>query len=165
MKITTKSLLTVKDLTIENIHKFEMSKLHDSNEYEMTKEMINNLPILIWEKEKIFEHVYDENICQDYLDSLIWTSNYYFKECINWRWSTEYNQTPSLKDLSKYVEEKKSLSFLREDNEYDIEELLKLIFPNESHKLHNYKIKSENYSLLVEPFYHRYFWECPIKFI
>ena len=154
-----------KKLNIENIHNFEMSKLHDSNEYEMTKEMINNLPILFWEKEKNLKHIYDVNICKDYLDSLIWTSHYYFKGCVNWRWSTEYNQTPSLKDLSNYIETKNSLSFLREDNEYNIEELLKFIFPNESHKLHNHKIKSINYNLLVEPYYHRYFWECPIEFI
>ena len=52
-----------------------------------------------------------------------------------------------------------------DSNKRSIEELLKFIFPNESHKLHNYKIKSKNYELHVEPFYHRYLWECPIKFI
>lgn len=154
-----------KDLNIENIHNFEMSKLHDSNEYEKTKEMINNLPILFWPEEKKIKHVYDENACDDYLASLIWTSHYYFKECVHWRWSTGYNNTPSLKELSLYLENTNSLSFNTEDKEYTIEELLKFIFPNESHKLHNYKLLSKNYELRVEPFYHRYFWECPIKFI
>ena len=55
-----------------------MSKLHDSNEYEMTKEMINNLPILFWEKEKNLKHISDVNICKDYLDSLIWTCKFLF---------------------------------------------------------------------------------------
>ena len=157
--------LSDKYLTIENIHKFEMSKLHDNNEYEKTKEMINNLPILFWRKEKNLKHSFNVNICKDFLNSLIWTSHYYFKECVNWKWSTEYNHTPSLKDLSRYIEEKNSLSFFKEDKEYTIEELLKFIFPNESHKLHNYKIVSKDYDLLVEPLYHRYLWECPIKFI
>lgn len=156
--------LSDKYLTIENIHKFEMSKLHDKNEYEKTKEMINNLPILFWPEEKK-KHVYDENACDDYLASLIWTSHYYFKECVHWRWSTGYDNTPSLKELSLYLENTNSLSFNTEDKEYTIEELLKFIFPNESHKLHNYKLLSKNYELRVEPFYHRYFWECPIKFI
>ena len=157
--------LSDKYLTIENIHKFEMSKLHDKNEYEKTKEMINNLPILFWPEEKKIKHVYDENACDDYLASLIWTSHYYFKECVHWRWSTGYDNTPSLKELSLYLENTNSLSFNTEDKEYTIEELLKFIFPNESHKLHNYKLLSKNYELRIEPFYHRYFWECPIKFI
>lgn len=154
-----------KDLNIENIHNFEMSKLHDSNDYEITKEMINNLPILFWQGEKVLKYTPDENICDDYLASLIWTSHYYFKKCVNWRWSTSYDNTPSLKGLSNYLENINSLSFNTEDKEYTIEELLKFIFPNESHKLHNYKLLSKNYELRVEPFYHRYFWECPIKFI
>jgi 5'-3' exonuclease len=157
--------LSDKDFTMETIHNFEMSKLYDSNEYEITKEMINNLPILSWQKEKRLKHIPDENICDDYLASLIWTSHYYFKECVNWRWSTFYDNTPSLKELSLYLEKTNSLSFNKENKEYTIEELLKFIFPNESHKLHNYKLLSKNYELRVEPFYHRYFWECPIKFI
>ena len=84
---------------------------------------------------------------------------------MNWRWSTFYDNTPSLKELSLYLDNTNSLSINTEDNEYTIEELLKFIFPNESHKLHNYKLLSKNYELRVEPFYHRYFWECPIKFI
>jgi len=162
--ISDKDLMDI-NLTMETIHKFEMSKLHDSNEYEITKEMINNLPILFWQKEKRLKDNYDENICCDYLDSLIWTSHYYFKECVNWRYATEYDHTPSLKDLYRYIEEKDSLSIDSGDNEYTIEELLKFIFPNESHNLHNHKVKSKNYELHVEPFYHRYLWECPINFI
>ena len=165
MKFISDKDLMDKNLTIETIHNFEMSKLHDSNEYEMTKEMINNLPILMWPEEKKLKNNYEEDICDDYLASLIWTSHYYFKECVHWRWSTFYDNTPSLKDLSTYLEKTNSLSFNSENKEYTIEELLKFIFPNESHKLHNYKIKSKNYELYVEPFYHRYLWECPIKFI
>ena len=157
--------LSDKDFTMKTIHNFEMSKLYDSNEYEITKEMINNLPILSWKKEKRLKYTPDENICDDYLASLIWTSHYYFKKCVNWRWSTFYDNTPSLKELSLYLDNTNSLSINTEDNEYTIEELLKFIFPNESHKLHNYKLLSKNYELRVEPFYHRYFWECPIKFI
>lgn len=160
-----RKFLLNKDLTMETIHNFEMSKLHDSNEYEMTKEMINNLPILMWPEEKKLKNNYKEDICDDYLASLIWTSHYYFKDCVHWRWSTEYNNTPLLKKFSTYLEKTNSLSFNKENKEYTIEELLKFIFPNESHKLHNHNIVSKNYELHVEPFYHRYFWECPINFI
>jgi len=154
-----------KSLTIEIINDFQMSKLYDSEEYEKSKEMINNLPILFWQKEKNLKNNTNEDICDDYLASLIWTSHYYFKDCVHWRWSTEHNHTPLLKDLSKYLENTNSLSFNKEDKEYSNEELLKFIFPNESHKLHNYDIKTKNYNLHVEPYYHRYFWECDIEFI
>ena len=60
---------------------------------------------------------------------------------------------------------KNNLSFNKENKEYTNEELLKFIFPNESHKLHNYNIKTKDYNLHVEPYYHRYFWECDIEFI
>tara|TARA_B100001123_G_scaffold334743_2_gene378114 strand:- start:1122 stop:2624 length:1503 start_codon:yes stop_codon:yes gene_type:complete len=153
-----------KSLTMETINDFQMSKLYDSEEYEKSKEMINNLPILMWPKEKQLKNNYNEDICEDYLASLIWTSHYYFKDCVHWRWSTEYNHTPSLKDLSTYLENTNSLSFNKEDKEYTNEELLKFIFPNESHKLHNYDIKTKNYNLHIEPYYHRYFWECDIFF-
>jgi 5'-3' exonuclease len=157
--------LSDKELTIENIHNFEMSKFQDSNEHEMTKEMFNNLPILLWPEEQKLKNNYKKDICDDYLASLIWTSHYYFKECVNWRWSTEYNHTPSLKELSGYIKNMNGLSFHKENTEYTIEELLKLIFPKESHKLHNYNIVSRDYDLHIEPYYHRYFWECSINFI
>jgi len=157
--------LSDKSLTIESINDFQMSKIHNEEDYEKSKEMINNLPILFWQKEKKLKNNYNEDICEDYLASLIWTSHYYFKKCVHWKWSTEHNHTPSLKDLSTYLEEKNSLSFNKENKEYTIEELLKFIFPKESHKLHNYDIKTKNYNLLINPYYHRYFWECDIEFI
>ena len=159
-----RKFLSDKDLTVETIHNFEMSKLDDSYNYEMTKEMITNLPILLWPKEQKLKSSYKEDICDDYLASLIWTSHYYFKECLDWRWSTEYNHTPSLKELSKYIENMNSLFIQKNNKEYTIEELLKFIFPKESHKLHNYNIVSNKYNLQIEPYYHRYLWECSIKF-
>ena len=150
---------------METIHDFEMTKLHDSYDYEITREMINNLPLLYWPEEKKLKDYYDKNVCKDFLDSLIWTSHYYFKECIDWRWCTKYDNTPSLIYLSKYIENMNTLSIDNNDNEYNEKELLKFIFPNESHKLHNYDIISNNYKLFIEPYYHRYFWECPIKFV
>ena len=35
-----------------------------------------------------------ENLCKDYFDSLVWTTHYYFNECIDWRWSTKFNEGP-----------------------------------------------------------------------
>ena len=44
--------------------------------------MINNLPILYYPLETNINHKSNDKICQDYINSLIWTTNYYFKECI-----------------------------------------------------------------------------------
>ena len=43
-----------------------MTKLNNSYEYEITKEMINNLPLLYWSREeKNLKENYNENICKD----------------------------------------------------------------------------------------------------
>ena len=152
-------------ISLEDINEYQRSKIHNKEDYEKTKEMINNLPILFWPKEKQLKNNYNEDICDDYLASLIWTSHYYFKECIHWKWATGYNHTPSLKDLSTYFENTNNLSFNKEDKEYTYEELLSFIFPPQSHKLHNYKVKSKEYQLMIEPYYCRYLWECDIEFI
>ena len=126
--------------------------------------MINNLPILYYPQEK--KHIKNENndICQDYLDSLIWTSHYYFKECINWKWATKYDETPSLSFFRNYLNKLNNLEFEKDNKEYSVEDLLKFIFPNSSHKLHKYSIQSKEYKMSIIPYHRRYLWECPIIF-
>ena len=154
-----------KNISLEDINEYQRSKIHNEEDYEKSKEMINNLPILFWQEEKKLKPKKEPKLCKDFLDSLIWTSHYYFKECIHWKWATEYNHTPSLKDLSQYLTSLNHLSFTKEDKEYTYEELLSFIFPPQSHKLHNYKVKSKEYHLMIEPYYCRYLWECDIEFI
>ena len=126
--------------------------------------MINNLPILYYPNEKKYQYNSDLDLSKDYLNSLIWTSHYYFKECINWKYSTQYDKGPLLQDLYKYLGNLNKLSFIFDDKEYTIQEQLKFIFPNKSHKLHKYNIKSEEYNLEIEFHGCRYLWECPILF-
>jgi 5'-3' exonuclease len=152
--------------------KNELINLNDIYEYQKVcsldndkcKEMINNLPILYYPLEIKTNHKSNSEICHDYINSLIWTTNYYFKECVNWKWCTEYDQTPSLKELYNYISKLDNLSFQKDNDEYSIKDLLSFIFPNESHKLHNYKIKNINYDMKINVLHHRYLWECPILF-
>ena len=153
----------VKDsISLKDIYSFQQECVHNQEE---CSEMINNLPILYWSQEKKLKLKKDKNLSKDYLDSLIWTSHYYFKECIHWKWATEYTDTPTLKDLSEYINSLNEFSFSKEDQEYNLKELLSFIFPNESHKLHSQNIQSKKYQLSIEPYYCRYLWECDIKFL
>ena len=147
--------------TINDIYNFQNNYQGDKDK---CKEMINNLPILYYPNEKKYQYNSDLVLSKDYLNSLIWTSHYYFKECINWKYSTQYDRGPLLKDLFKYLNNLDKISFNSDDKEYTIQEQLKFIFPNKSHKLHKYDINSEEYNLQIE--YHgcRYLWECPILF-
>ena len=38
-----------------------------------------------------------ENICKNYLESFVWTSNYYFNDCLSWKWFYKYHFAPSIK--------------------------------------------------------------------
>ena len=117
-------------------------------------------------KKKIFREMkYNNKLCKDYLDSLIWTTKYYFDECIHWRYSTIYNEAPLLEHLSKYLNDIHKISFQKDNNEFTNIEQLSYIFPNDSHKLHKYPIESEEYKMIPHLSFNRYLWECHIDFI
>ena len=54
-------------------------------------------------KENLKKEKGNNEYSKDYLDSLIWTAHYYFKECINWRWASQYEKTPSLRSLDQFI--------------------------------------------------------------
>ena len=31
------------------------------------------------------------NVCKNYLESIVWTTNYYFNDCLSWKWYYEYH--------------------------------------------------------------------------
>ena len=156
-----------KRISVEDIHRFQYHSLHDNvSVAENVPKMIENLPILFFKEErKILQEIhYDEHQCSDYIDSLVWTAHYYFKGCVHWRWSTEYNQGPLLRDLSKYLTGKQKLNLDVSDKEFTNEEQLSYIFPVESHKLHEFKVQSKEYELIPEFAFNRYLWECHLEF-
>jgi len=157
------------NISLEDIYSYQNNNIHNQ---EIITDMFNHLPILFLDIEKdifnknIYYQKYNKNdLCEDYLNSLIWTSHYYFKECINWKWKTEYHKTPFLKDLYQYCNNIDKLSMDVDDKEYSQKEQLEYILPNQSHKIHSFKIKNKKESKInLDLICNRYLWECHLLF-
>jgi len=73
------------------------------------------------------------DICQNYLESFVWTSNYYFDDCISWKWYYKYHFAPSMKDFNNYLENINDLNIIKIDKEpLKSSEQLRLILPEKS---------------------------------
>ena len=57
-----------------------------------------------------------ENICQNYLESIVWTTNYYFKDCLSWKWFYRYHYSPLLSDFNNYLQNIDNLDIIEYDN-------------------------------------------------
>ena len=150
-----------KYLSLEDIYHFQYTT---SNDNISIKKMIDNLPILVSQNET-YNKEYDKKECEDYMKCLLWTTHYYFNECINWRFNSEYNHGPFITNLNKFLMQNSKLEIIKDDKEYTNYEQLSYIFPKDSHCLHNYDIVGKEYNLLIDLSYNRYMWECNIKFI
>ena len=49
------------------------------------------------------EKEYIDNVCQNYLNTLQWVYQYYYKKCIDWRFCYNYNISPFISDLYEYI--------------------------------------------------------------
>ena len=153
-----------KDISLENIYEYQY---HNNFDKEMIIKFIDNLPLLYSSDDKNIYNdlLYNEAECIDHLNSLIWTTHYYFGECIHWKWSTEYNRGPLLKNYNQFLTNIKKITFQRNNQEFTNKEQLSYIFPNDSHKLHEYNIKTKEYKLIPDLKMNRYLWECHLEFI
>lgn len=48
-----------------------------------------------------------DNLCENYLEGILWTTKYYFNSLPSWNWYYKYNISPFICDLSKYIQTKK----------------------------------------------------------
>ena len=163
----------------------------ESDEY---NEMIQNLPILERGKEKeIFAENYTKKyylynlykslylspeyneilmedikiISMDYIRSIYWTVQYYFNECISWRWYYKHSIPPLLSDVYKECLELTCCEglFTEKTEPYTPSEQLSIVLPQKSHGL--IRDKREIYKPYYYPektplhmFMKRYLWEC-----
>ena len=155
-----KSEIGDKYLSLEDIYRFQYNT---NNNQDSVKKMIDNLPILVSQNEN-YSKEYDDKECIDYMKCLLWTTHYYFNECINWRFNSEYNHGPFITNLNKFLMQNSDININKDDKEYSNYEQLSYIFPKDSHCLHNYDIIGKEYSLSIDLSYSRYMWECNIDF-
>jgi len=148
-------------ISLDDIYRYQ----HDREE--SAQKMIENLPLLYCSGERqIYENMkYDNDLCSDYMKSLVWTTHYYFDKCKDWLHSTLYNEAPLVEHFSNYLMHSNKISFNQDDKEFTNEEQLSYIFPQDSHKLHQYDIVGKEYQMIPHLSFNRYLWECEIEFI
>jgi len=104
-------------------------------------------------------------VCYDYIQSIVWTTHYYFNECVSQEWFYPHEHSPPLHELNKYLQSNKRVHIKEHTTTYTPLEQLQFVFPYQSYHLcddlepvdeSNYITKiDKEYSLLK-----RYDWEC-----
>ena len=131
---------------------------------EQNDKMIENLPILRFPLEKKIMSS-STDLCQDYLDSLIWTTLYYFKGCSHWKWKTKFHTGPLFRDFARFLREMPALTMTHDPEPMTIEEQLKYILPNDSYHLHRYTYaREEPKEMVLDTTGCRYLWESSVEF-
>jgi len=150
------------NLSLEDIYQFQSEKQDKDN----SKKMIENLPLLYssLDRKEYSEMKYSDKLCEDYMKSLLWTTHYYFDKCIDWRFSSVFNEAPLVEHLFRYITDHKII-LEHNDTEFSNYEQLSYIFPKDSHHLHKHNIVAKDHQMIVHLSFHRYLWECEIDFI
>ena len=108
------------------------------------------------------------DLCEKYIQSLVWTAHYYFQSCISQSWYYPYEFSPTLQDLSYYLQSNKRVRINPLATPYTPIEQLKFVFPSQSYHLCD-ELKDIDQSPVTElpPTYNllkRYDWECDLIF-
>lgn len=97
-----------------------------------------------------YQNKFINNICEDYLTGIIWTTRYYFESAPCQYWSYQYNNSPFVSDLSKYLNSKKpdinNIKFNKKINITPYIQLLAVIPP-----VHNYLIPEKYKKFQQDP--------------
>ena len=175
-------------LHIRNNQEKKWSRIYKSTENKI--ELENHTPIIFRDKEKkIFQDMsnwkhryylqtifnetdinYDldnlnkhiQHISNNYIQSILWTLNYYINGCDWWDFSYEYIVAPSLDDVFKYLD-MNIIELKINKTPYTPEQQLKMVLPIKSHNLIN---ESFEYDPILYPqkpqscyILKRYLWE------
>ena len=111
-------------------------------------------------------------VCLHYIESLVWTTHYYFKECVSQEWSYPHEHAPTLHDLHLYLQSNKRIRVKEHLQPYTPLEQLQFVFPYQSYHLCDEldSVDESKYITNIDKEYtllKRYDWECepifPIK--
>ena len=140
-----KYIFQTRDTWIQRYNIFTLTESHDPVSVNVLNDKINDL-------------------CKEYIKSLVWTSHYYFQECISQEWYYPYEFAPTLSDLYRYLQHNKRIKVPTHTITYSPLEQLKFIFPKQSYGLcsaldseglEDFTGFEKTFSLLK-----RYDWEC-----
>jgi 5'-3' exoribonuclease 2 len=109
-------------------------------------------------------HTHVNNVCFKYIQSIVWTTQYYFNQCISQEWLYPYEHAPTLYDLNIYLLSNKRVTVKEDLQPYTPIEQLHFVFPIQSYPLCK-ELKQDDrkqiqtidkeFTLLK-----RYDWEC-----
>ena len=113
-------------------------------------------------------------ITQNYLEGILWTTQYYFKECNDWKWNYSYLHAPSVQQLNEHFEVNyDTIKFNETIPDSPVFQLLYVLPPQSNHLLpkdKQYLMSSESpisYYYPIETSYcyymNTYFHECEPK--
>ena len=104
-------------------------------------------------------------LCLDYIESLVWTAHYYFDECISQEWSYPHEHAPTLQDVHTYLQSNKRVKIKEHKLPYSPLEQLQFVFPYQSYHLCDEleEVDESKYITTIEKEFSllkRYDWEC-----
>ncbi len=79
-----------------------------------------------------------DKLCKNYYQGLIWSFNYYTKECVSWIWYYKFTCAPTTKDLYSYFQGKLfsgNLNFPKSSPLKPVQQLLCILPPSSSYLL------------------------------
>ena len=104
------------------------------------------------------------NVCDIFIQSIIWTSYYYFKGCISWNWYYPIHYAPTIKDLVTYLSSYTTTTTIQKDNQpWSPEKQLHYVLPPTSYHLFTNKKCTTRIDGTIYVLLKRYLWECPIE--
>ena len=143
-----KTIMNIRNKQENNSKKYvqthEERKLHTPIIERTDEKLIfNNMNVWKDKYYSYFELTDPKNIkelCENYLESFIWTIHYYLKGCINWQWCYKYHFAPSLYDLNIYLENINELNIKQNDLVLTPYKQLQMVLPEKSFHLSRRKL-------------------------
>ena len=109
-------------------------------------------------------------ICENYVDGIVWTFKYYNKECASWAWKYNYRHPPLIVDIKNYLgHDGFNINHIKfgASRPLDPRNQLLYILPKKSSGLlpvEYSKVMNNHYLypdyFKVDMIYKRYFWQC-----
>jgi 5'-3' exonuclease len=177
------------DIIIQkNYMKSMYKKCNIDDEYEKEKwnfeNLIYNDPIGLSNKKnhnKYYKHFFDckvNDVVDEYLKGIMWVTNYYFNNKIDWKYTYPFEYAPLIKDIFEwFIIDKNNINEYKFDEYNNINPLVQLItvIPKKCNKLlpknimkhieKNKKLQNMIYPKCIEleTAYKHMFWQCSPK--